>query len=261
MDDARIGRTIRSLRLRRGWRQRDLAARAGVSQQLISSVERGHLGTLSLATLRRVAAVLDIRLPLRPEWRGGELDRLLDADHAELQAAASEALRSFGWLPAAEVTFSRFGERGSIDLLAFHAASRMLLVVEVKTMVADLQSLLRGVDAKTRLAVPLARERGWRPVFAVPCLILAEGTTNRRRVEHAAPLLGRFSMRGSVARAWLRRPGPAHNAPSGLLLFRNLPSTNRSGGRRAGRQRMRLRKRDSSVGQSDGGGHGATPTA
>ncbi len=236
MDELRIGRAIRALRLRRGWRQRDLAAASGVSQQLISMIERGHSAALSVTALRRVATSLEMRLTLRAEWRGGELDRLLDADHAALQAAGKRWLGRWGWQVEAEVTFSRYGERGSVDLLAFHPPTSALLVVEVKTVVADLQSLLRGLDAKARLGGAIARQRGWAPRRVVPCLLLAEGATNRRRVAASAPLLSRFTLRAGAARAWLRHPSLA----DGLLIFLTPPPTHRGGGRRAGRQRMRL---------------------
>jgi len=39
MDDRRLGRTVRVLRHRRGWRQVDLAARAGVSAPMISAID------------------------------------------------------------------------------------------------------------------------------------------------------------------------------------------------------------------------------
>lgn len=238
MDDTRFGRAVRALRLRRGWRQRDLAAAAGVSQQLISGIERGHADSLSLAVLRRVAGAVEMRVPLRVEWRGGELDRLLDADHAALQARARRWFEALQWLAEVEVTYSRYGERGSIDLLLFHPGTQTLVVVEVKTIIADLQSLLRGLDAKSRLAGAVARERGWEGRRVVPCLLLADGTTNRRRVAAAEPLLTRFSLRARAARTWLGHP----EGGEGLIIFLSLPPTNRGGGRRAGRQRMRLRK-------------------
>jgi transcriptional regulator with XRE-family HTH domain len=81
MNDAAIGRAIRALR-RLGWRQRDLAARAGVSQQLISELECGRLGASGLGRIRRVTAALDADAVLVIRWRGGELDRLLDERHA-----------------------------------------------------------------------------------------------------------------------------------------------------------------------------------
>jgi transcriptional regulator with XRE-family HTH domain len=251
MDDLQVGRTLRALRLRRGLRQRDVAAASQVSQQLISLVERGHASSLSLRVLRRVAEVLDLRLALRGEWRGGELDRLLDADHAALQAASRRWLERRAWEVAVEVTFSRYGERGSIDILAFHPPSGALAVVEIKTVVADLQSLLRGMDAKTRLGPGIARERGWHPRWSVPCLVLAEGTTNRRRVQAAAPLLHRFGIRGPAARAWFRDP----HAAGGLLVFLSPPSTNRGSGRRAGRQRLRLSRSQTSTTASTDGRH------
>ena len=61
-------------------------------------------------------------------------------------------LEAEGWLTAAEVTYSGYGERGSIDLLAFHPATRTLLVVEVKTEIASVEETLRRHDAKVRLA-------------------------------------------------------------------------------------------------------------
>jgi hypothetical protein len=39
----------------------------------------------------------------------------------------------------------------------------MLLVVEVKTAIVDVAELLGTLDGKRRLAVRVARERGWQP--------------------------------------------------------------------------------------------------
>jgi transcriptional regulator with XRE-family HTH domain len=41
VDDAALGLVIRLLRQRRGWRQRDLGLRAGVSATLVSILELG----------------------------------------------------------------------------------------------------------------------------------------------------------------------------------------------------------------------------
>jgi transcriptional regulator with XRE-family HTH domain len=59
VDDVRAGRLIRALRLRLGWRQADLGVRAGVSQQEVSVLERGHIETVPLRTLRAVLRALE----------------------------------------------------------------------------------------------------------------------------------------------------------------------------------------------------------
>lgn len=117
MHDERVGSAFRAVRLRRGWRQQDVADRAAVSRAFVSLVERGHLASVSLATLRRVAGALDIRLDVVPRWRGGELDRLVNAGHAALHESVARHLGSLpGWLIAPEVSFSIYGERGVIDI-------------------------------------------------------------------------------------------------------------------------------------------------
>ncbi|MBI2782085.1 MAG: hypothetical protein HYX55_09865 [Chloroflexi bacterium] len=51
-------------------------------------------------------------------------------------------LRALGWEVVLEATFFIRGERGSIDVLAWHAASRVVLVIEVKSVVPDIQAML-----------------------------------------------------------------------------------------------------------------------
>lgn len=53
MDMVRFGRGIRALRMRRGWRQIDLAEAAAVSQSIVSRIERGLGARLALETLSR----------------------------------------------------------------------------------------------------------------------------------------------------------------------------------------------------------------
>src|SRR5262245_32457445 len=113
MDDVRIGRVLRALRRRRGWTQCELAARCGLSQQAISLVERGHGLRLSGETMRRVFAALDARWDPVVTWRGGDLDRLLDADHAAIVDEVVRRLVALRWNVRVEVTYSHFGERGS----------------------------------------------------------------------------------------------------------------------------------------------------
>jgi transcriptional regulator with XRE-family HTH domain len=83
MED-RLGALIRAVRRRRGMRQEDLARLAGVSHSTVSLVEREHWQKLSLATVRAIAAALDIRVDVMGRWRGGDADRLLNRRHSLL---------------------------------------------------------------------------------------------------------------------------------------------------------------------------------
>jgi len=74
-----LGRKIRALRLERRLTLRELAASVGVSQSLISQVERG-LASPSITTLRRIAAALHVPIAVlflgSGEASDGETDRL-----------------------------------------------------------------------------------------------------------------------------------------------------------------------------------------
>jgi transcriptional regulator with XRE-family HTH domain len=214
--DRSLGRIVRAIRHRLGWRQADLARRAGVSARAVSKLERHGPTGFTVRTLQRICEPIEIDLWVNGRWRGGELDRLLDAGHAALQELVTGRLESAAWQVRAEVTFSRFGERGSIDLLAFHPASGILLVVEIKTVIADMQGLLRPLDVKVRLAEQIAADLTWHATGVVPALILSEDSTSRRRVAQHPALFGRFAFRGRAAGRWLREPT---GAIPGLLLF------------------------------------------
>ena len=206
MDDQRVGRIIRALRRRRGWRQADLAGRAGCSQRTVSRAELGHPPVVQV--LRRMLAALDAQLVIEVRWRAGALDRLLDEAHSALVAQLVELLAHAGWEVQVEVTYSEFGERGSIDVLAFMPACKTLLVIEVKTEIAAVEAVFRKLDEKVRLAPSLARKRfGWDTLEVGQLLVLPDESTLRRRVERRASLFDRvLPIRGHAIRRWTREP-------------------------------------------------------
>jgi transcriptional regulator with XRE-family HTH domain len=183
VDDRDFGRAIRLIRRRAGKRQGDVSVTAGVSQSTWSRVESGHARDHTVDTLRKMAAALDARVTLGLQWRGAGLDRLLDERHAALADGATDWLRGLGWTVALEVTYSHFGERGSIDLLAGRADLGACLIVELKTEIVSIEELVRRLDAKARLGGGIQLERaGWRPRRVARLVIVLEGSTNRRRV-------------------------------------------------------------------------------
>lgn len=236
-----IGRGLRALRHRRGLRQADVSAMSGVARSVISEFEAGRIDAHTLESLNRAAAAVGASVRVELVVPGGTIYRLLDADHAGLQAAWKQLLERPGWLVDAEVTFNHYGERGSIDLLAWHPPTRTLLVVEIKTTIVDVQDLLSGVDRKARVARALASQQSRQPALVVPMILVAEGSTARRRLVDHAALFSRFHLRGRAAIAWLKSPA-APAAPRGLLLLSKLPPARSDDRRRAGRQRIRRQR-------------------
>jgi transcriptional regulator with XRE-family HTH domain len=121
--DLRLGRALRTLRRRKGMGQVSLARNAGVSHTLVSRLERGHVEGVSVKSLRAVFEALGASVSITPFWEGAGLDRLLDEEHALLAGRFSQVLQKYGWTVETEVSYSRYGERGSIDLLAYHQPS------------------------------------------------------------------------------------------------------------------------------------------
>jgi transcriptional regulator with XRE-family HTH domain len=209
MVDQRIGAALRSVRRRKGWSQEELARKARVSQPSVSRMERGHIGAMRFDDVRRVAAVLDIRIDVYARWRAGDLDRLLNAKHSELHELVARWFDDQlpDWVLAPEVSFSIYGERGVIDILAWHEPTRSLLVIELKTAIADVNELLGTLDRKKRLAAQVARERGWDPLSVSAWLIVSDTRTNRRRLDaHMAVIRNAFPQGTWAMRRWLRRP-------------------------------------------------------
>jgi transcriptional regulator with XRE-family HTH domain len=128
-----VPRSIRALRLRKGWWQAVLADRAGVSREAVSRMERGELAGMTIVRVDKIATALGASVSVQVRWQGEQLDRLVDAAHGALQQAVAELLIGLGWLVRVEFSFNHYGDRGRVDVLAFHPLLRVLLIVEVKS--------------------------------------------------------------------------------------------------------------------------------
>jgi len=224
VDSIRVGHALPALRLRKRWRQVDVGARARVSASVVSRIENGQVSRVPVGTLLRIAEALDASVDVRIRWNGEALDRLLDQAHAGLVEAVVANLRANGWMTEVEVSFAIRGERGSIDVLGYHAPSGVVLVVEVKSVVPDSQATLGGIDRKARLAPEIARMRGWQCRSVARLLVVGDSSTSRRRIDAlASTYRTAFPRSGRDVRSWLRRPvGPM----SGLLFLPYARTTN-----------------------------------
>jgi hypothetical protein len=173
---------------------------------------------MTIGTLDRLATALGASLAIDIRWRGADLDQLIDHLHARLANAASARLQHLGWLVYAEVSFNHFGDRGRCDLVAWHPATRTLLIVEVKSAIGNLQETLGRLDIKVRLGSEIGASLGLpQPARILGAFVLGEHGASRRVVREHEALFRRYGTRGRRAFAWLRRPESA--AVSGLLWF------------------------------------------
>lgn len=163
---------------------------------------------MTFGSLDAIASALGARLTLVVHWNGADLDRAIDEGHARLTAIVIDRLGKLGWTSRVEVSYSVFGERGSIDVLAWHAATATLLVIEIKTELGSIEGLLRPLDAKVRLASRIAREQvGWHAARVAAIVVFPESDAVRRQVRrHAGVLDLALPATSREIGSWVRKP-------------------------------------------------------
>jgi len=201
-------RAIRDGRRQLGWSQRELAARAGVSQPTVSRIELGRASALDLCVIERllvalgVEARLSVRRPLVKDPPGQR-----DAAHARCSAYVGRRLEAAGWEVRPEVEIGEGRIRGWIDLLAFDATSRRMLLVEVKTEIRDIGEIERTMAWYEREAWAAARRFGWLPRELASTLLLLATESNDSSVRFQREIFARsFPGRSNRLARWLDDP-------------------------------------------------------
>ncbi|HEX7492198.1 MAG TPA: hypothetical protein VF337_10915 [Candidatus Limnocylindrales bacterium] len=182
-------------------------------------LERGYVDGLTVRTVPAIAAAVGIDLPFAPRG-GAQLDQLIDEEHSAMVDAVVACLNDAGWETMVEFSFNDFGDRGSVDVLAWHAECRALVIVETKSRLANLQDTFRALDAKVRIVPRLVGQaRGWRPNLVGVLLVVQESTREREAVaRRGATFSAAFPDRNLAIRAWLRSPD---RPLRGLWFLRN----------------------------------------
>ncbi len=191
---------------------------------------------MTIRSLEQLAASLEAHLVVELRWQGALVDRLVDRRHAALQEAAASRLAAAGWMTQAEVSFNHYGDRGSCDLVGWHPAARVLLIVEVKSQLGNVQETLHRLDTKGRVGPVIAAQLGWAQPHAVGLALVVASTRSGRAVVGAhRSLFSAYSLRGWAAQRWLRRPAGAAR----LLWFQEVADSD--GSRTTERSRVRMR--------------------
>ena len=160
-----------------------VANAAHVSQSdRVSCRTRDVLDRVSAIQLDQIAAVLDVSIFLDAEWNGGIVDRLIDRAHASIVEAVVRELRDLGWEVVVEFGFNHYGgpRIGRCAGVALGERGRSS-IVEVKSILTDLQSTFTSLATKMRVVPMLARrDLGW-DVRSVSRLIVLPGSTGEPR--------------------------------------------------------------------------------
>jgi transcriptional regulator with XRE-family HTH domain len=116
--------------------QQQVADAAGISRGFVAAIEsRGANPTIDVVDRISRALELEAQLVLRPPLII-DAGRQRDLVHARCSGYVERRLRTAGWQTAREVEVVEARSHGWIDIMAFHAESETLLVVEIKTRLA-----------------------------------------------------------------------------------------------------------------------------
>jgi hypothetical protein len=217
--------------------------KARVGRWKVVKLEAGEIGGLTFDEVDRCLGAVGASLKVFAAWHGAALDRLLDEAHAILVGRVVKELRACGWLVEVEVTFSSYGERGSIDILAWHPAYEALAVFEIKSELGGIDPLLRPLDVKVRLAPALARRLGWQVRRSVSRIVVLPADRSARRAvkRHQTVLDQALPSRTRELRKWVNQPlgsqrgiwfmaivGGANTKPNPSAVRRVRPPSSRS---------------------------------
>lgn len=188
-----LAATVTGLRSAMRWSQRELSRRSGVQQSMISRIEGAKLTDPPLATIAVLIETMGGRLRIEVDAPFlGERRQQLDAVHSRMSGFVARRLESRGWRVATEVEVGGNRARGWIDLLAFDASSRLVIVIEIKTEIHDLGRIDRTLGWYEREAWAAARRLGWRPGSVTGCLLLLATQQNDADVRHNRESLDRL---------------------------------------------------------------------
>src|SRR6478609_5001257 len=174
---ARLGTGLKDARVAAGLLQREVAARAGVSQPEIARLEHGHGSGTGIDTWAACGAAIGLQLAAFFEAvPGADLPR--DIEHLRRQNLVIATAAAGGWRAEPEAALPGEGLRPhSIDVLLTRAARKEAAVVEVWDLVLDGGHVMRSLEAKV-----LATRDRLGPGWSVQGLLVVRGTHRNRQL-------------------------------------------------------------------------------
>lgn len=215
----RVASMVTDNRRRLGWSKADLGRRTGMSAQMVGAVEAAGANP----SLRVLVALLDgLGLDVELVARGQPVvltatPRQRDAAHAVCSGHAQRRIETLeGWDLRREVRIDSGRYHGWIDLLAFHAESGTLVIIEIKTSIDDLGGIERNMDWYVREAPSVASRLGWDARVILPwLLVLATDEVEARLRANRVVVDAAFPVRAPAMTAILADPASAATVDAG----------------------------------------------
>ncbi len=216
-----FGRAAATIRRKLRVRQIDLAAAVGISTAHLSAIENGLVRHLDMDLAGRLCAALGgtlvFGIELPPALAGS---RQTDAAHALAVAHVARRLAAAGWLVAREVPIGGLTPTGWIDILAYHPELRVVLVIEVKTRLADLGETERQIQRYEMAAMAAAAERGWAATRTIGALLVLATEENDRFVSrNRAAFDSTFPVRSAGLQELVAGEVPERRSRRGIAMI------------------------------------------
>jgi transcriptional regulator with XRE-family HTH domain len=194
------GAKVRAARRRRGWSQRQLAGRIGVTQPTISALERGDGSTMSLEAWQQVALLLG--LPLKFELGRDALEEPADAGHLAIEELILRHGRATGRQRRFELATRPAEPSRSTDVGLIDSVHRSLILTECVNTFGNVNAAVRSSDRKRAEAEALAISLGGDQPYAVVICWVVRATRRNRGLLVRYPELFASRFPGS-SRAWV----------------------------------------------------------
>jgi transcriptional regulator with XRE-family HTH domain len=164
-----LGEQLGKARKRRGWTQKELAAKAGIDQTRLSQIELGKGGGVPADLWFALADAL--QMPFRMEFARDPVQDLKDAGHLEMQELMLRLSRATGFSRTFELATKPSNPAYSVDVGLRDDSRRLLVLVECwntfGNIGASVRSTRRKIAEAEALAIAIGGDRGPYRVAAV----------------------------------------------------------------------------------------------
>ena len=220
---ARSGGELRDARLGRQLTQVRAGERAGIGRGVVSRIELGHGGAVSMDAWQRLALVVG-----RPLVIGVQRDvegETRDAGHLAIQELILAQGRRAGFNGRFELAMRPNEPWRSADVGLIHDPRRMLLVVECWNTIGDVGAAARSSSRKLAEARDLATARWGQSSSSVGLVWVIRASARNRAIVSRYPEIFTSRFPGS-SRGWIATVESAAAPPSEPgLIWTNIAAT------------------------------------